>query len=205
MRIAWTCLVAVWVLTPVASARAEDPPPAPVVVIEDQYERPHYLAAERGDVIVLIYGDRHSTAANHDFGTALHVHFHPSAQGMPPAQAYQAPPRPIPNWPPDRRVTDVHVLPISCLGRVPSLIASLIRSQVRGRYPNVPVCLDFEDKMKEYFGLASGVSNVVVVDTQGRVRYRGHGNINAVQFEQLVQFIERLRREPLTQTEKVSQ
>ncbi len=208
MRTAWTCLALAWGLTaaaqepapPAAPPRpAHEPPPlVPMVVLEDQFGRPHYLAAERGDVIVLVYGDRHGAAVNQEFATALHVHFHPSAQGLAPAQARQAPVRPPPNWPEGARPPEVRVVPIACLGKVPGLIATLFRGQYRTSSPDVPMVLDFENKMREYFGMAAGTTNVAVVDTQGRVRYRAHGRISPTQFEQLTQFIERLRREGLT-------
>jgi hypothetical protein len=106
--------------------------------------------------------------------------------------------RPIPDWPAWLRQPDVRVVPVVCAGKVPPLAAGLIRSQYRGRSPEAPVYLDFEDRMKQSFGLVPGVPNVVVIDTLGRVRYRAHGLIGTTQFFQIAHFIEQLRREART-------
>jgi hypothetical protein len=175
----------------------EEPPAVPMVVLEDQFGRPHFIARERGDVVVLVYGDRGGSAACQSLANDVHIHFHPSAEGLPPARARAAPARPIKDWPEGARQPDVRVVPIVCIGKVPPLLAGSVRSQFRARSPEVPVCLDFEDKTKQQFGLAAGVANVVVVDTLGRVRFRAHGHIDTKHFYQLAQYVEQLRRSPL--------
>ena len=105
--------------------------------MEDQFERPHDVADHRGDVVVLIYGDRASATANKALGEKIHVHFHPTAQGQPPAQASRAPVRPIPGWPEGVRCPDVRVIPIACAGKVPGLIAAMIRGQIRSHSPDL--------------------------------------------------------------------
>jgi hypothetical protein len=170
-------------------------PPAPLFVLEDQFQRPRNIGAAPGDVVVLIYGDRNSAEANRQLGAALHVHFHPAAQGQPPAQAARAPARPIAGWPAGVPVPDVRVLAVACAGKVPGVVASLIRSQLRSKSPDMPVFLDFEDKMKQFYGLGAGVTNLAVIDTQGRVRCRAHGMVKPAQFGELTQFLEKLREE----------
>ena len=57
------------------------------VVLDDQFDRCHTAAALRGDVVVFLYGDKASTEANKALAGDLHVAFHPTAQGKPPAEA----------------------------------------------------------------------------------------------------------------------
>jgi hypothetical protein len=176
-------------------AQKPPPPPAPAIVLEDQFQKPHNLPGPASDVIVLIYGDRQSATANQQVGAALHVLFHPAAQGQPAAQASQAPVRPIAGWPSGVRTPDVKVVAIACVGKVPGLVASMIRSQIRSRSPDLPVCLDFTDTMKQYYGLGKGVTNLAVIDTQGRVRCLAHGEVQQSKLNELVRFLEQLRLE----------
>jgi hypothetical protein len=73
----------------------------------------------------------------------------------------------------------------------------VIRGQVRAGSPVVPVWLDFQDQMKQLFGLAVGVPNVAVVDAQGRLRYTASGQLGPEQVRQLTTAIEGLRREAI--------
>jgi hypothetical protein len=171
------------------------PPAVPVVEMEDQFERPHNVASHRGDVVVLIYGDRKSADANKALGELLHVHFHPSARGQAPAQARQAPVRPIADQPAGTRTPDVLAIPVACVGKVPALVRRMIRGQIKGGSPEVPVWLDFEDVMKGQFAFTAGVPNVVVLDAQGRFRYAAAGQPTPEGTKRLLDMIEGLRRE----------
>ena len=199
MQATLVAVLASWALTQAAAPGPErcEPPLAPPVVLDDQFQRPHALTAERGDVIVLVYGDRSAAAAVQDCATALHVRFHPTAQGQPATQAQKAPVSVPPGWPENGRLPEVRVTPVACLGGVPGLLVPLVRSQYRSRNPEWPVCLDFGDKMRQFYGLAGAVPNAALIDTRGRVRFLAHGTIGATEFEQMVQFIEQLRREAL--------
>jgi hypothetical protein len=193
----WLTLAAT--LSPAGQAAGQvierTPTAMPMIVMEDQFGRPHFLAAEKEDVVVLVYGDRASAGANQALGAQLHVQYHPAAKGLPPAQASRAPVQPPADWPRDIHVPDVHVVPIACIGKVPSVVAGLIKGQFRSRTPDMAICLDFEDRMRTNFGLAPGVSNVVVVDTRGRVRATAQGNLTNAQVEQLTRLIDTLRQE----------
>lgn len=170
--------------------------PAPVVVsMEDQFEQPVSTADLRGDVVVLIYGDRDSAAANKALGEQLHVAFHPAAKGLSPARAQQAPVRPLPDLPAGARSPDVRTIPVACVGRIGPVIRALVRGQIRLAAPDVPVWLDFADVMKTQFAFAAGVPNVVVLDVDGRPRYAASGRLTAEQIVDLTAVIEGLRRE----------
>jgi hypothetical protein len=165
------------------------------VVLEDQFEQRHDVAAHRGDIVVLIYGDRRSADLNKQWGELVHVHFHPSAKGQPPAQARQAPVRPVPGQPAGTRTPDVLAVPIACVGKVPALVRRIIRSQVRAASPDLPVWLDFEDVLKSQFPFTPGVPNVVVLDALGRFRYAAAGAPTAQGTPRLLEVIETMRRE----------
>jgi hypothetical protein len=174
------------------------PPPAPAIVMEDQCEQVHELAHHRGDVVVLIYGDRRSAAASRALGEWLHVTFHPAARGLPPAQARRMPVRPLPGLPAGARSPDVLAIPVACVGPVPGLVRKVIRAQVRSGSPDVPVWLDFADQMKRRFGLQPGVPNLVVFDAAGRARYQAAGTLSAEQRNELLRLIERARQDIVT-------
>src|SRR5690606_29456859 len=136
----------------------------PNIVLEDQFERSQDVRSYRGNVLVLIYGDRKSADANKKLGESIHVHFHPTSRGLPPAQARQAPVVPIPTVPGGGRSPDVLAIPVACIGKVPTLVQRIIRGQIRNGSPEVPVWLDFADLMKTQFAFKPGVPNVVVLD-----------------------------------------
>jgi len=166
--------------------------------MEDQFEHPEKLSDGQGRVVVLIYGDRRSADANKQLGEALHVWFHPTARGLAQEKARQAPVKPLENAAPGMPGPDAVMVPVACIGKVPPLVRSLIRGQVRGSSPVVPVWLDFQDQMKQLFGLTPGVPNLVVVDTQGRLRFSATGPLSNEQLQQLETAIEDLRREAVS-------
>jgi hypothetical protein len=176
--------------------------PVPGIAMEDQFERPQNVSAMRGAMVVLIYGDRRSADANKQLGEALHVRFHPGAQGLPPEQARQAPVRPLPELPPGQPSPDVFTVPVASIGPVPNLVRAMIRRQIKSASPQLPVWLDFEDTMRRQFGLKAGVPNLVLLDTLGRLRYAGSGPFGREQIEQLAEAIEACRREAVAVEKK---
>jgi hypothetical protein len=175
-----------------AQLTAHPPTDLSGLTLEDQFQRAQSVSAHRGDVLVILYGDRASADANKYLGEQLHVAFHPTARGQPAAQARAAPVTPVPGA---GRSPDVHVVPAASLGTVPTLLRGLIRGQFRSGSPEVAVWLDWQDVLKRDFGLAAGVPNVVVFDTQGRLRYTFAGTVDQPMFNQLTAAIEGLRRE----------
>ncbi len=174
----------------------------PDVVLEDQFEQVHDVKQYRGEVVVLIYGDRKSAEANRKLGEQLHVVFHPSAQGLPPAQARQQPVRPLEGVPAGTKSPEVRAIPVALVGKVPNLVRKAIRGQIRNGSPDVPVWLDFDEVMKTRFPFTASVPNVVVLDTQGRYRYAAAGTPTAEGLKKLIDTIETLRREAVQQAAK---
>jgi hypothetical protein len=167
----------------------------PDVVMEDQFESRQDVKQHRGDVVVLIYGDRKSADSNKALGEQVHVAFHPAAKGLPPKEARKAPVRPIPDAARGARSPDVLAIPVACVGKVPQLVRAVIRGQVKAGSPDVPVWLDFGDVMKAQFPFKPGVPNVVVLDAQGRYRYAAAGTPTPEGLAKLLATIEALRRE----------
>ncbi len=171
------------------------PPLSPKLVLADQFGQAADLSETKGDVVVLVYGDKKSVDANRVLGAALHVQFHPTARGQSSEKAQKAPVKPVPNWPAGVRAPDVRVTAIACIGKVPGLVAKLIRGHIRRHSPVLPVYLDFADTMKRAFGVAPKISNVVVLDTKRRVRYRAAARYSREQMMYLVNLIDQLRLE----------
>jgi hypothetical protein len=172
-------------------------PPMPVavprVVMEDQFERRQDIAALRGQIVVLIYGDRKSADANKHLGELLHVHFHPTARGLPPAEARRAPVKPVASAAKGRMSPEVQTIPVACIGRVPAVVKKLIAGQFRKASPDVPVWLDFDDQMRRDFEFAPGVPNVAIFDVHGRYRHYAAGVATPAMVQELASVIESLR------------
>ena len=183
-------------LVSAAVAAAQPPAPQPVpLVLEDQFEMLAALADLRGSVVVLVYGDRKGTDACKALGEQLHVLWHPTAKGLPPAEAKAAPVVGLDGLAPGQSAPDVRVVPVACCGKVPGPVRGVIRSQVAKGSPDVPVWLDFGETMKTGFGLTAGEPNVVVFDAAGRLRMRVNGTPDQAALDRLVKAVQGLRAE----------
>lgn len=167
----------------------------PEIAMPDQFEARQEVKQYRGDVVVLIYGDRKSADVNKSLGEQIHVAFHPTAKGLTPAEARKTPVRGIPDAPAGAKIPNVHAIPVACVGKVPPLVQKIVRNQIKKGSPEVPVWLDFDDTMKGQFQLKPGVPNVVVLDAQGRYRYAAAGAPTQDGTTKLLDVIEALRRE----------
>jgi len=178
-----------------ASVAAGQAPPQAALTLDDQFEKAQNINQYRGDVLILLYGDRDGMPANKGLGEKLHVHFHPTAQGKPPAEANRAPATPVPNLPQGMRSPEVRVVPVACVGKVPDLVKNIIRGRIKKDAPDTTVLLDFENKMKDQFGMKEGEPNLVLIDTQGRVRMKAAGELDAATYSKLLQAVDYLRKE----------
>ena len=73
----------------------------------------------------------------------------------------------LPGWPADVRLPDVQVIPVACVPEVPRALHALARNRLRKESPVVSVWLDFEDVMRQGFGMVPDEPNVVILDPQG--------------------------------------
>lgn len=179
---------------PAAEAKPADPK-VDKLALEDQFGRKQDLATFRGDVVVLVYGDRRANEACREFGEKLHVLFHPTAAGLPAAKARTAPVAPLAGVAAGSRSPDVFIVPVAAAGKVPGVVKDLIRSQVKSACPDVPVWLDFAGTMEQNYGLRAGQPNVVVFDAAGRVRLKIAGTPDQAANEKLLQTVQNLRAE----------
>ena len=191
----WTSLGFLMILPIVSAQTSKAQPPKAELVLEDPSERKQDIAQFRGSVLVLLYGDKDGMAANKSLGEKLHVHYHPTAKGLPPGQAMKAPVSPVPGISNGQASPDVRVVPVACIGKVPDVVKSIIRGRIKKEAAETGVLLDFENKMKEQFGLKEGQPNLVVIDAQGRVRMKIGGELDEQNYAQLLQAVDFLRKE----------
>jgi len=179
-------------LAPVIS-RAEPRDRFVNIAMEDQFRSRHETGALRGDVVVLVYSERHGAERALDLGRRLHVHFHPTAEKAPESEWARQPVRGLPGWPAGVRVPDVHVIPVACMPEVPRALQPVARSRMRTDSPTVAVWLDFEDEMNRLFGMAVGEPNVAIIDTVGRIHAVQTGHVDELEFRELAVTIDHLR------------
>jgi hypothetical protein len=197
-RLMWAALVAAAAVLPLHA----QPPAAPAarvveLMLEDQFERKADLADLRGSAVVLVFGDRKGNDACRALGEQLHVCWHPGAKGLPPAKAQAAPVAPLDGLKPGQASPNVVVVPVACCGKVPMAVRPAIRKGVANGSPDVVVWLDFADKMKDAFGLTAGETNVVVIDTAGRLRLKINGTLDQPAMDKLVKTVQEVRYEAL--------
>lgn len=178
-----------------AAAQQPAAPMAAELVLEDQFDRKADLAALRGQVVILVYGDRKATDLCRTVGESLHVCWHPDAKGQPAAKAAAAPVVPLENLKPGQASPNVVVVPVACCGKVPAPIRGVIRGQIAKGAPDVVVWLDFADALKTMFGQTAGEPNLVVFDATGRVRMKVNGTPDQAAMDRVVKAVQELRYE----------
>jgi hypothetical protein len=180
------------------SAASADPPgtakPAELA-FEDQFDRTAKLSDLRGAVVILVYGDRKSNELCKTVGESLHVCWHPTAKGQPPAKAQAAPVVPLDNLPPGKVSPNVVVVPVACCGKVPGAIQKPIRSQIAKAVPDSVVWLDFGDLLKSLYGQKPGEPNLAVFDTEGRMRMKVNGTPDQAAMDKLTKAVQEMRYE----------
>ena len=200
MNVSSRVLLALALVVTAAPAAAEDRPAnlAPVsLVMEDQFQNRCETASLRGDVVVLVYAGRQGAEAAVELGRRLHTHYHPTAAGTDPEAWSQQPVIGIAGWPAGAPVPDVRVIPVACVPEVPKMLRGLARSQLRKGSPVLPVWLDFEDVMRQGFGLVPDEPNVLLLDTAGVARGVIPGQPDEAKYAQLVTAIDQLRSQAI--------
>lgn len=192
-RVVWS---AVLVLACGALGSAQPVPAKDVALaMEDQFDRKTDLADLRGNVVLLVYGDRKGTDACRTLGEQLHICWHPTAKGQTPEKARTAPVVPLDGLKPGQASPNVVVVPVACCGKVPAAIRPTINKQIAKASPDVVVWMDYADAMKTAFGLTPGETNVAVIDAAGRVRAKYNGTIDQTNMDGLVKTVQTLRTE----------
>jgi hypothetical protein len=163
--------------------------------MEDQFAKSHKLTDLRGDVVVLVFSDRGGAEASRALGAKLHVEFHPTAQGLAPAEAARAPVRPLPGWPAAEPTPEARFIAIAVIGDVPSAVRPMVRFRFRQVAPDAAILLDMQDAMRKQFKVVPDVPNVAVLDKAGRLRLTASGELNDTNYRRLVAAIDVLRGE----------
>ncbi|WP_131818312.1 hypothetical protein [Planctopirus hydrillae] len=171
--------------------QAEDRP-----MLVDQFGEKHAVGAAGDGVTVLIYGDRKAMKNSKELGTELHLAFHPTAEGLPPAESAKAPVRPVAGA--RGPSPEVFVIPVALLGdKIPEPLRPVIIKQFKKGSPDFPVWLDFENILKTQYGAAEGATQVLLFDRESRLRWQGTCTLEEADVNALLRKIEALRVEQL--------
>jgi len=163
------------------------------VVMEDQFQTPCETTKYLGDVVILVYAERHGAEDSLLLGRKLHLHFHPTADEVSSDAWSKQPVRGIVNWPAGVALPDVRVIPVASLTEVPRALKPVARARMRKDSPVVPIWLDFDGTLKRMFGIIPGEPNIVVLNTAGQVHSVLSGMLNEQEFQQFVTRIDNIR------------
>ena len=163
------------------------------VVMEDQFQTPCETTKYLGDVVILVYAERHGAEESLLLGRKLHLHFHPTADEVSSDAWSKQPVRGIVNWTAGVALPDVRVIPVASLTEVPRALKPVARARMRKDSPVVPIWLDFDGTLKRMFGIIPGEPNIVVLNTAGQVHSVLSGMLNEQEFQQFVTRIDHIR------------
>ena len=163
------------------------------VVMEDQFQNPCETTKYLGDVVILVYAERHGAEDSLLLGRKLHLHFHPTADEVSSDAWSKQPVRGIVNWPAGVALPDVRVIPVASLTEVPRALKPVARARMRKDSPVVPIWLDFDGTLKRMFGIIPGEPNIVVLNTAGQVHSVLSGNLKEQEFQQFVTRVDHIR------------
>ena len=163
------------------------------VVMEDQFQNPCETTKYLGDVVILVYAERHGAEDSLLLGRKLHLHFHPTADEVSSDAWSKQPVRGIVNWPAGVALPDVRVIPVASLTEVPRALKPVARARMRKDSPVVPIWLDFDGALKRMFGIIPGEPNIVVLNTAGQVHSVLSGKLNEQEFQQFVTRVDHIR------------
>jgi len=163
------------------------------VVMEDQFQNTCETTKYLGDVVILVYAERHGAEDSLLLGRKLHLHFHPTADEVSSDAWSKQPVRGIVNWPAGVALPDVRVIPVASLTEVPRALKPVARARMRKDSPVVPIWLDFDGTLKRMFGIIPGEPNIVVLNTAGQVHSVLSGKLNEQEFQQFVTRVDHIR------------
>ena len=175
------------------------------VVMEDQFQTPCETSKYLGDVVILVYAERHGAEESLHLGRKLHLHFHPTADEVSSDAWSKQPVRRIANWPAGIALPDVRVIPVASLTEVPRALKPVARARMRKDSPVVPIWLDFDGTLKRMFGIIPGEPNVVVLNTAGQVPSVLSGKLDEQEFHHFVTRVDHIRSASRDDLQVVSQ
>ena len=173
------------------------------IAMEDQFQTPCETRTFLGDVVILVYAERHGAEKSLQLGRKLHLHFHPTAEAVSAEAWSQQPVRGVLDWPLGVPVPDVRVIPVASLTEVPRALKPVARARIRKDSPTVPLWLDFEGSLERMFGIIPGEPNVVVLDTAGQVHSVFSGKLDDQEFQKFVVRIDQIRSASLNNNVRI--
>ena len=173
------------------------------IAMEDQFQTPCETRTFLGDVVILVYAERHGAEKSLQLGRKLHLHFHPTAEAVSAEAWSQQPVRGVLDWPSGVPVPDVRVIPVASLTEVPRALKPVARARIRKDAPLVPLWLDFEGSLERMFGIIPGEPNVVVLDTAGQVHSVFSGKLDDQEFQKFVVRIDQIRSASLNNNVRI--
>ena len=173
------------------------------IAMEDQFQTPCETRTFLGDVVILVYAERHGAEKSLQLGRKLHLHFHPTAEAVSAEAWSQQPVRGVLDWPSGVPVPDVRVIPVASLTEVPRALKPVARARIRKDSPLVPLWLDFEGSLERMFGIIPGEPNVVVLDTAGQVHSVFSGKLDDQEFQKFVVRIDQIRSASLNNNVRI--
>ena len=124
-----SCITAAALFLLVNAGVLSEPAPAAEqmmnIAMEDQFRTQHETAGHRGDVVVLVYAERHGAEAALTLGRRLHLQFHPTADSASADAWSKQPVVGLPGWPdywygfPPMHYATHAVSPLLCLADKP--------------------------------------------------------------------------------------
>jgi hypothetical protein len=158
-------------VTALSAAIASIGSTAPDFTLKDQYDHDVQLSTQRGQPVLLIYGDRLGSDYMGEWAAAV--------RNSPVAASVQ-------------------VIRIANLRGIPSLMRSFVKRQFmkpnsNGK-PNSPVVLDWDAEVAKLYGFTEDLTNVYLIDEQRMLRYRACGKGTPEETRQLVDTIANIRQ-----------
>ncbi len=175
----------------------ENEAPVADIHLPDQWDKIHDLKDYRNEVLIILYGDQKGMPENKDLGEKLFLHYHPTAKGLSPAKARKEKVIEVSRLPQGKKSPEVRVIPVAAIGKVPQLVKNIIIRRVKKEAPETDVWLDFENQMKEKFGMRTAQPNLIVVDAEGKLRLKIMGKLDDKIYKQLIETVDNLRNEAL--------
>lgn len=159
-------------LTVSAASPSKIGTPAPDLTIKDQYEKEFRVSASRGEILLLVCGDRTGSDFTGNYTDAVQARF--GANGSLP----------------------LRIVPIANLSSVPSFLQGMVKKRFVGTtesgQPKLPIFLDWEGDLERLFGFTEDVANVYLIDKSGNLQFVAAGKGTEPETKELLQVIARL-------------
>jgi hypothetical protein len=146
--------------------------PAPDLVLRDQYEKEFRVSASRGEILLLVCGDRTGSDFTGNYTEAVRNRF--ESNGSLP----------------------LRIIPVANLSAVPSFLQAMVKKRFTGTnqsgQPKLAILLDWEGDLERLFGFTEEMANVYLIDRAGTLQFVGAGKGTEAETKELLNAIARL-------------